>query len=471
MANVAAQKNLPGETMTASLSSLDETESGRAVVAAADQPWPSPPRAYYTVFVVGLVVMFAEMDRGVMSLLIQPIKKDFHLSDTAIGLLLGLVFSLFYACCGLPLSRFIDRANRRDLLATALGVWSVATCFCGLAQNFVQLAIARLFLGAGESVNGPAIFSMISDSFPKERLTRAISLMQLGLTAGAAFSSIIGGVVIGLLIGSPDHHLGGLVIRWWQLVFVIIGIPGLLVALLLRATVKEPLRRGVVEAGKVSMANVFRYMAQHWKVYGPIMGSMAISGLGMGALTWAAAFYQRTYGWGPAKVGIVMGTAALPTTILGLFLGTMFYEHLVRKGHRDAALRVVVIGRTVALPFMIAMPLMPSAELALGASMMSSLLVGVTGASQNAALQIISPNNMRGQVNALFFFFYAVIGQGISPSLIGFFNDLIFHDESRLRWTLFYAAVLFSPASLVVLWLGIKPYAREVLRLEAAGAV
>jgi len=453
----------------ASISSLGE--AGRPLAPGANTAWPSPGRAYYTVFALALVVMFAEVDRGVMQLLIQPIKKDFHLSDSSIGLLLGIAFALFYAICGLPLSRFIDRSNRKRLLAVALAVWSVATCFCGLAQNFTQLFLARLFLGAGESVNGPATFSMISDSFPKERLPRAIALMQLGLTAGAALSMILGGVVIGMLMGTPDHHIPGVgVIRWWQLVFIAIGLPGLLVALLLALTVKEPVRRGLIDQDKVSMRRVIVYLWQHKDVYGPILGSAAISALGFGALSWSAAFFQRTYGWGPARIGIITGTASLFTTPLGLFAGVWVYERFVKKGLKDAPMRVVVWGRLIALPAALAMPLMPSPWLALALASFGTFMLGFTGASQNAALQIISPNNMRGQVNALFFFLFSVVGQGFSPWLVGLITDFVFRDESQLRYAILLVGVLFSPASLFVFWLGMKPYVREVGRLEALAA-
>ncbi|MEI9964776.1 MAG: MFS transporter [Caulobacteraceae bacterium] len=444
------------------------------VSGAPSQAWPSPKRAYYTVFVMALVVMFAEVDRGIMSLLVQPIKADMHLSDTSISLLLGVAFALFYAAFGLPTSRFIDRNNRKNLLGAALAMWSVATVFCGLAQNFVQLFLARLFLGAGESVNGPAIFSIISDSFPKERLTRAIALMQLGVTAGGAFSLIMGAVVIHILVGVPDIHLAGVgVIRWWQLVFIVIGLPGLAVAAITAFTVKEPVRRGVLDPAlvkKIGMRHVLAYMTEHWRVFAPFMGSMAISSLAMGSLSWGPAFYQRTYGWQPAQIGMVTGLISLFCTPIGLFGGVWLYERYVKKGLVDAPMRVVFLGRLVALPASFLMPLMPSPWLALALSAFSSMALGFTGASQNAALQIITPNEMRGQVNALSMFLFSVVGNGLSPSIVALITDFVFRDESQLRYAMLTTSVLVMPASLFVFWLGIKPFAREVERLNAAVA-
>jgi MFS family permease len=420
---------------------------------------------------MALVVMFAEVDRGIMSLLVQPIKADLKLSDFNMSLLMGVAFALFYALAGLPLSRFIDRNNRKNILAVALAVWSTATVFCGLAQNFIQLFLARVFLGAGESVNGPSIFSIISDSFPKERLPRAIALMQLGVTAGGAFSLIMGAIVIHALTGVPDQHIPLIgVIRWWQLVFIVIGLPGLLVALLLAMTVKEPVRRGVLNPAavkQVGMRHVLAYVFRHRSVFGPMYGSMAISALGMGALSWGPAFYQRTFGWQPAQIGMTLGLVNLVCTPIGLFGGVWVYEKLVKRGVVTAPMQVVVWGRLIALPAAIALPLMPQAWMAIALSAFSGMAIGFTGSSQNAALQIITPNEMRGQATAIFLFLYSVVGNGLSPSIIALITDFVFRDESQLKYAMLTTAIMFGPLSLLVFWLGVKPYGREVARLSA----
>ena len=453
--------------MTATVDSA--AESAPKGAGGAEAPWPSSGAAYYTVFMLGVTVMFAEVDRGAMQLLIGPIKAVYHLTDIQMGALLGPAFALFYAFCGIPTARFIDRYNRTKILAWALALWSSAAVLCGLAQGYIQLAVARLFLGAAESPNGPAIFSIISDSFPRSRLTRGISLMQMGVTVGNAFALIMTGVLIGLLMKIPDIHVAGLVIRWWQLVFIVVGLPGVLAAVVLGLTVKEPVRRGAVQEAKFTLGQTLRYMASKWKVFGPFMGSSAIGGLGFGVLSWSAAFYQRTYGWAPSKVGVITGLMGLVATPIGLFIGTWLYERLVKQGRHDAAMRVVVIGRLISLPAAILMPLMPTGELALAMSFISFMMLGATGASTNSILQIVSPNQMRGQITAIFFLFYNLIGQGLSPLLIGMFTDLVLRDESHLRYAILGFNAVFLPTSLFVLWLGMKPFAREVERLEAAG--
>jgi MFS family permease len=332
--------------------------------------------------------------------------------------------------------------------------------------------VARLFLGAGESVNGPGIFSIISDSFPKERLPRGIAMMQMGVTAGNAFSLIMGAAVIQLLVNLPIQHIPGIgLIRWWQMVFIVVGLPGLLVALLTWLTVKEPARRGakVDIADRVGMWQVVTYLLQHWRIVGALFGSLAISALGQGALSWHAAFYQRTYHWTPQQVGYTTGAINLITGPIALFLGVALYEQLVKRGIIDAPMRVVILSRLLGLPALVLMPLMPNPWLAIAMGTFSGMMIAFGGSSLNAALQIITPNPMRGQVTALYLFLFSVVGNGFSPFLVGLITDFIFHDESQLRYAILTTALLFSPASLVVFWLGVKPYAREVQRLGLAG--
>ncbi|HEY5412938.1 MAG TPA: MFS transporter, partial [Caulobacteraceae bacterium] len=454
--------------MTVSAPASDESAPIPPTSTAA---WPPSGRAYYTAFMLAIAVAFAEIDRTAMQLLVRPIKETFHLSDSSMGFLLGPAFALLYAALGLTTAWLIDFYNRKSVLAVALALWSAASVFCGLAQSFVQITVARLFLGAAESPNGPAIFSILADSFPRKHLTRGIALMQLGITLGAGFSLIMTGVLIAVLMKLPPMHLAGIgVIRWWQLVFIAIGVPGLIAAAVLALTVKDPARQGPGAQTKVGMGAAIAYMAQHWKVFAPFMGSSAIGGLAFGVITWTAAFYQRTYGWTGADYGIRYGLVSLIATPIGLFLGAWIYERFVSRGRHDAAMRVVVVGRLIGLPAMILMPLMPNAWLALAMSAINLMVLGGTGACTNSILQIISPNRMRGQITAIFFLFYNLVGQGLSPWFIGLFTDMVLKDESHLRYALLAAQVLFTPAALFVLWLGMKPYAREVAAIEAAEA-
>lgn len=454
--------------MTATAPPLDGPVPVRPDASVWTSDWPSPSRAYYTAFMMAVAVAFAETDRTAMTLLVQPIKDAFHLSDNAMGLLIGPVFALFYTICGVPTSRFIDRYNRKSILAGALSLWSAASVCCGLAQGVIQLATARLFLGVAESPNAPAIFSILSDSFPRKLLTRGIAVMQLGITVATGFTLIMTGLLIGALMHIQPLHVGGLVIRWWQLVFMAIGIPGLVAAAVLAVTVREPKRHGAGAQAKVPMRDVLGYMSQHWKVFAPFMGSSVFGSLLLGSMAWTAAFFQRTYGWAPSKYAELAGLVSIVATPAGLFLGAWVYERWVTQGRHDAAMRVVVLGRLIGLPFALVMPLMPSGPLALAMYALSLIVLGGTGACTNTVLQIISPNRMRAQITAIFFVFYNLIGQGLAPWLIGLISTFVLKDDSHLRYAILAINVLATPTSLFILWLGMKPYGREVEAIAAA---
>jgi MFS family permease len=443
-------------------------------VEATRESWPTPGTAWYTMFVLALTVMFAQLDVGIMSLLVQPIKHDLHLTDTAMSFLLGSAFALFYTFIGIPVARYVDRNRRTIILSIGLGVWSIATACCGIAQGYWQLFLSRVMVGAGEAVNGPATFSLIADSFPKERLPRAIAVMQLGVVAGGGLSLLLGGFVIELLLDMPPIALGGLiVIHSWQLVFIAVGLPGLVVALLMVTTVREPKRQGLEAVGqlKMSLTSVVKYLALKWPVFAPMFLGLTLGALALGTLAWMPAFYQRTYGWQPGRIGMVLGIEQLVAMPIGLLIGVRMAERFDRSRREDALLRVVIISRLIGMPAGIALPLMPNPWLAVLCAAIGSLTIGMGGASQNAALQIVTPNQMRGQVTALYLFIFNVIGTGLGPTVAALLTDYVFRAESELRYALVAMQAFIGPVSLAIIWLGVRPYVREVLRLKELKAI
>jgi len=445
-----------------------------AVPAAQAEPWPSARTAWYTMFVVVLTVLFANLDQNILSLLVEPIKRDLKLSDTSMGLLLGPAFVVFYTFVGIPAARFIDRASRKAILALGLAAWSLATACCGIAQGFGSLFLARVGVGAGEAVNQPAVFSLIADSFRRERLPRAIAVMQVGVTAGSAFAFLFGSAVIGWLAHVRPIPLPPLgVIRSWQLVFIAVGLPGLAVAALMAATVREPPRHGPEAAGtvKVSLLNVVAYLRAHWRVFAPMFLGLTFGALSLGAQQWLAALFHRTYGWDAVRFGSTIGFVQLVAFPIGLVIGVWLAERFERRRYEDAPLRVVIIAGLIRVPASIAMPLMPTAWLAVLCQALTYCTVGIGGASQNAALQIVTPNRMRGQVTALYLFAFNVIGFGLGPLVAGFLTDFLFHAESDLRYALVMLSAIVAPLSLAFVWLGVRPYVREIGRLKTLALV
>ncbi len=445
---------------------MDRSTLVGPVPTLAGEPWPSSARAWYAVLITGLSVTFAQLDMGIMSLLVEPIKHDLHLSDFQISLLLGFAFIVFYTFIGLPLARFVDRSSRTMMLTLGIAAWSVATAASGLAQNFVELFICRVFVGAGELINGPATFSLLADYFPKEKLPRAIGVMQVGQIAGSGLSLLLGGFVIHELMHVSAIHVPFIgAIRDWQLVFFAVGLPGLIVAVLM-ATVREPKRRGLVVEGRsahVPMRAVIKYIVANWRLYAPMFVGLAFGVINAsGSMMWAPAFYQRTYGWMPDKTGMITGVATLIFMPIGLVIGIWMSERFTKNGQDDSNLRVMFLSRLIGVPALTLMPLMPNPWAAVILGGFGMLTVALGGPSYNAALQIVTPNQMRGQITALFLFIYFVVGVGLGPTVVATLTDVVLHNPQELRYALALVSIVFGPTSAFILWLGLRPYGEAV---------
>jgi len=429
------------------------------------QPWPNPKTAWYAVSVCALATMFAFLDRGIITLLVQPIKTDLELSDFEISLLLGFAVIVFNAVVAVPASRFVDIWPRNIIITAGIAVWSTFTALCGFAQNFWQLFAARTGVGVGEIVHGPATYSLMADYFPRERLPRAIAVLQIGFIGGLGISLVLGAFVIQMLLDIDDVVVPGtsIVIRNWQMVFIIVGVPGLLVSLLM-STVPEPPRRGrIIQLKKpMPLREVLRYLFKHWRLYAPQFGALAISAIeSSGTRAWQPVFFQRTFDWSAPRTGMILGISFIVAAPFGLWAATWLTERLA-KTRDDANLRVVAIAYVLSPIFAIAGPLMPNPWLAVACAAMA-LLIGVGGAvPQNAALQSVTPNEMRGQVTALYLFVFAVIGGGIGPTFIALFTDFVFGDEMQLRYALSFSALIMMPIAAWAMWKGVKPYGKAI---------
>ena len=437
-------------------------------VPPAETPWPAPAKAWYTVGLIAFVTMLSNVDRSIVNLLVEPIKRDLLLSDTQISLIIGLAFSLFYMLVGLPMARVSDVKSRRIILAAGLSIWSLATAACGLAKSFAQLFVARGIVGGAESVAGPASMSLISDLVPRDKLPRAFAIYQLGISAGQAGALFFGGILLAFFIHLGPIHLPimGLA-REWQLVFLACAIPGLLTALLFLLTVREPVRRNRHVAGSVPLRDVGRYLWKHRTLFVPLLLSIGIGSIEtMGLMTWRPAFYERTYGWGPQQIGPLLALSLLISTPLALTIGTWFAEFMAKRGHDDAMVRVCAITQAISAPFAIAAPLMPSAWLAFGCGIFASVFGLMSAPAQNSAIQIIVPNEMRAQISAIYLFTISVIGSGLGPLVVALTTDFFFRDEAMLRYSMSGFALIMAPGGALLMWLAIRPYGDAVRRLR-----
>jgi len=432
------------------------------------QAWPPRGVAYYGLTVIILATMLNFFDAQVFGMMAQRIKVDFRLSDEQLGFLIGPANIIFYVLVGIPMARLVDLYPRKYVLAAGIALIGGITALGGLAQNFVQLFSSRMLVGAGGSAHAPGSYSLLADYFPPARLPRAIGFLQLGFIGGNALGIILGGQLISLAAAWPVSHWMGLTIHGWQWILMMVGAPGLVISALLLLA-REPARRGAVTQGQsLPFKHLLRELRARKGIYLPMFIGLALSAAtSTGLQAWRTPFLIRTYGWSEAQIGRWMGPVFLVCAGIGAVTGTLFVEWLAKR-HRDANVRAATIFFALAAPFEIISPLMPSAELSI-ACLGAALICGLASAvPQNAAIQRITPNELRGQVTAIYLFMYIGFG-ALGSQLIGSVTQRVFQSDAALWKSIIVVAGILMPIATLVMSLGIKPYGREVTRLEASG--
>jgi MFS family permease len=412
--------------------------------------------------VLSLVYLCASIDRIVISLLVEPIKTDLGLTDTEISLLQGLAFALVFCVASIPMGALVDRTDRTRLLGAGVALWSLMTAWCGLASNFWTLFMARAGLGIGQAALTPAGYSLISDAFEKRRLGLALGIFTTGGAIGTGLSLVLGGYVIGALSRHGDFQLPLLgVLHPWQLTFVLLAIPGLLISIVM-AAMPNPLRktREAVSVDPASVSALSSFYRQNKKL---LAGHHLATGLSslvlLGGYSWIAPLFSRVYGWHPAQVGLAVGIVSIVAAPIGLLGGGVLGDHLVHRGPHMrlwvCAVSVVCGGICGVLYPLMTDPL--HATLLFGAmAMFATLPMGVG----TAALQHVVPGEVRGRVSAIYFFVTTIIGM-VGPILIAVTSDVFFPFPSGIR----YATALVVPLGLLVafvLWISIIPPYRRL---------
>ncbi|AYC31609.1 MFS transporter [Pseudomonas cavernae] len=420
--------------------------------------YPSPQRAWSMVFILMLAYILSFVDRQILSLLVEPIRRDLLLNDTQISLLMGLAFAVFYTLCGLPLGRAADSRSRRGLIAIGILVWSAATAFCGLAKNYWHFLIGRIGVGAGEAALNPAAYSLIADSFPDDRRATAMSVYAMGVYLGSGAAYMLGGLIIKFASAQGDIVLPVLgEIRHWQMIFVILGALGIAFTLTLLA-IKEPARRGAGAGVAIPVKDVGRYIMSNRRtvlLHNFGFALLMLVGYGMGA--WAPSFFIRTYGWTPTEVGMIYGSIVLVFGCLGVVSGGRLADYLRKRGYRDASMRVGLFAAVLGLPTAFA-PLAPNGTLAavlqVPAVFFMSMPIGVAA----AALQEIMPNQMRGQAIALYSLIASMIGLGLGPTAVALITDYGFRDPAAVRYSMVIVSLIGLSAGALLLGRGLIHY-------------
>jgi MFS family permease len=444
-------------------------------------PWPSERAAFYALFAAIIATSVIFIDHTVFSLLSEKIKLSFGMSDFALGVLLGPASIVIYVIIGIPLAHLVDTCRRKYVLSGGIASLGAVIVLGGFAQSLSAFVFTRLFVGASSSVNAPGSYSVVVDYFRSSRLPLAFSLLQLGFISGTSLGNMVGSALI-----SWTERLGhkisvaGFEIFNWQLVLIIVGIPGLL-ASLLWLTVEEPVRRNTSAERQISPSamsakqRLYAFIGvdaaiviwQRKYVFVPIFVALAISAVeSQGLPQFRVSFMLRTYpGWDEARLGNILGPVLLLAMLSGVLVGGAFVTRLAKR-YKDAEIRATAIIFTCSTIVTIAMPLMPTSELALLMIALTSFLSLAGAAAQNTAIQKIAPGEMRGQVTAFYLFMYTFFG-ALGPAVIGGTSTFIVGNEGKMWASMLITACVFMPPATLLMWLAIKPYRHEVERLSS----
>jgi MFS family permease len=428
--------------------------------------------------VVGILTtayMVSFLDRQVMGLLVEPMKRDLGINDTQLSLLQGLAFAIFYTVLGIPIGRLADRRSRRGIIAVGITIWCLMTAACGLARNYAQLFLARVGVGVGEAALNPSALSMISDYFPRESRGRAISVYNMGVSLGAGVAYIVGAWVVGLVNSAPPVELpvvGELFA--WQTVFILVGLPGLLIAALM-ITVREPTRKGKLtvtddsgrETEQISIRETLRYIGARWRTYGShMLGMSVVTIIGYGLFLWVPTLFIRTWQWQVTDIGFAYGVVNLICGPLGVVIAGTLADRAYARGRKDSLMRTCLGFMLLFVPASALAPLMPSGEIALLVLIPSAIGGAAVTATGAAALMMYTPNQLRAQVTALYYFVINVLGLTLGPTAVALVTDYGFGDDAALRYSLALVCAGAGAFAVGFLITNLKYYGSAVVEME-----
>jgi predicted MFS family arabinose efflux permease len=417
----------------------------------------SPGYARYVLGLLFVVYVFNFVDRQILSILLEPIKRDLQVSDTAMGFLTGWTFAVFYTFAGIPIARFADRGARRSVIAAGAALWSAMTAVSGLAQSFAQLALARVGVGVGEAACSPPAHSLLSDYFPPERRATALAIYASGIHFGTAFGYLAGGWI--------NEAFG------WRTAFFVVGLPGILAAVLVRLTVREPVRGRSegLESGEVPpTGEVFRFLWSLASFRHLSFASALTAFAGYGVAIWTPAFLARVHGMGTGEIGLWLGLIAGIAGASGAYLGGLLVDRLRARDPRHG-LWIPALAAIAGLPFVFLLLFWPDPYQALLLSIPSTLLGAMWLGPVFALTQSLVRVRMRAVASAILLFVINLIGLGLGPQTVGMLNDLLHprFGAGAVRYSLGAVVLVTSLWASVHFALGARTLRAD---LEAKGA-
>ena len=409
---------------------------------------PSTKGSYriYVLVVLAISNLFGFMDRQIMAILIEDIGAEYALSDTHRGILLGLAFALFYALLGIPIARLADLWNRKNIIAISVALWSIATALSGASTGFWTLFVTRVGVGVGEAGGTPPSHSIISDYFRKLELTRALSIYSLGTIFGGA---------LGLALGGLFSELYG-----WRIAFVVVGLPGVLLGLIIYLTVREP-KRGHFDSDYVqgdSQIPLWINIRMLW-VNRPYVGALSAyvtaSVVGLVVISWVPAIMARNYGLGKPEIGLYFGAALLIGGTLGLLAGGAVSDYLARRDVRW-------LGWVPAIACLLFMPLSQWALFHENVLISTFIVSGaiffftVTMAPGLSIVQQCVRPDQRALAASFVYFFSSLFATGVGPTLAGWLSDYFqpVYGLRSLTYAVSLVCLLIVPAAITFYWTG-----------------
>jgi MFS family permease len=423
--------------------------------------------AWYVALLLATAHLVSFVDRFLMSLVMEPLKADLGVSDAQLGLLQGTGFVVLYTLVAVPLGRMADRVNRRNLIVAGILLWSIATALCGLASSFGELFLARVGVGFGEAALVPAAMSLLAAYFPRRQLGRAVSLFTTGASLGKSAALIGGGAVLALLTAAGGLTVAGLVeLSPWQGTFVIMAVPGIVLALLM-LSVREPARPTSLIA-KPGIADAWHYVRKHRAAFALHTGASALVVLTIQSLAaWSPSFYIRFFELTPPQAGLAIGSIILIAAPLGHLSGGVLTDVFQARRWPSPAAPVIAIGLVSAIPALLVFANSDHLGVSLAAYGVLSFFITLAAPASLAGLQMLAPDNLRGIITSMFLAITTLVGIGVGPLLIGVITDLS-GGPMQLGKALVFAITIVAVIGTLLALMSQKPF-EKTAALAAAG--
>lgn len=401
-----------------------------------------------------LLNIIALVDRNIINLLVVPMQRDLGLSDVQMGIVLGPAFSVAYALFGLPFGWAVDRFPRRWVIALGSTIWSAAMAAASLATGLSGLIMSRAFVGAGEVALSPAAFSLIGDRLPPKRMTTALALYSMAPKLAQALSFVLGSFLVGY---AATHQLAitqSVQLSGWRLVFVMIGLPGLMLTALV-FTFSEPAREKRVDMRGQSPSFV-HYLRSDWRLLLPLLLAASLAAtMYVAMLAWYPTFLTRQFGWDVTSYGPIMFWIGVVSAISVLVKG-MFVDWLVRRGVRFAHLRFYLFAILVATPSALFAFTTPNPIASMIAYGVADGLASAAMLYFAATIQLYLPQEFRGRINALFLMTITIVASGTGPMAVASITDYIFSDPAAIGKSMTIVVVSAAAGSVLTIWISLR---------------